>query len=478
MKLLISILKGLFWLFGFMIIAVLVVLYMAQYADWNKYRTSIQDSFYQSTGNKLEIKGDIKGQVLPYPAAQLQDAAITAKINDTEYKTSAKSLKMVIDLTDLLMGKIKFNEVKMTDVDIVDQSVQQSVAKFSVVETEIKLSQDTVHFNNLVVQHSSGLYKGDLNFIFYGRYNHLSGEIIADRITLPASKSAHTNHVLPMIELPLSGLSNYRGKVILKVGDLSMGDFNIKKAHLVFEPNRDQFALFAKGELFEGTLNADMTATGVDKPKETQLNLSIKAEDMNAAEFVNYFNHDIKLQGGRAEFDFKGHSNPQLLKQLSGKGQFSIHKLKLVNTETKSLHLSNIVFGRLMQNKQDEVECFIAKYNIHNGKVDFNQKIAVETKDIMGLGTATLDLNTERVDLKMQLQPRGKSPITLNEIDAQVMVTGTLAHPEVKTAANVAKSAGSAILGVVTGGVSLLAESAIEMLKPEESPCEKVKKSP
>jgi hypothetical protein len=126
-----------------------------------------------------------------------------------------------------------------------------------------------------------------------------------------------------------------------------------------------------------------------------------------------------------------------------------------------------------MRKKTSEtiLECAVAYLPINNGQISIANTVGAETDRLDVVLTGSINLKTEAVNLT--IDPREKSGLTTGlDLAGLVKMGGTLTQPKAAiNQAGVVNSAVSIGLGILTGGVSILAENARSMTH-KTHPCQ------
>lgn len=480
MKFILNVFKSLIYIIFFILSLVVITLIAIQYADLNKYKDTIAENLKKTTGMDLTVDGDLKLNILPRLQMQMNKIKVKANVNQADYLLSADALGIDVDGWALLLGNIVFDKVDFTEVIVREVKSNQDTFQAKRISTHLKATQDYVFFSDLHVEHATGTYQGDLRFILHGDYNEIAGKFKSENVHIAVNSPTTPSDKLPEIRLPFAGISFLKGNVTLDAKKLRYNTTEIENAMLRVDLDRKAMKVNLTGKPFQGDLNIALSAAD-SSSKIGKVNLDIQLKNADAAALLSVWNPSLAIKGGKAEFIFKGNTQgitqSALLSHLDGKGHLHVMDVHILNKSARSISLSDNVFNILSKNKQEKLQCFVGKFNIRNGVVQFDQTIGLETKYIVGLGSGTLNLNNQTMDIVINMAPLSKSPIELGDFEGMLVVKGTLSNPNVSVHPNMTRDAASVIMGFATGGLSLLGEAVLNMTKGQRSPCSDIMKS-
>jgi len=165
------------------------------------------------------------------------------------------------------------------------------------------------------------------------------------------------------------------------------------------------------------------------------------------------FDLDVDLDG-------EGESVAALMASLNGHFVTNIQDVQMAKT-----YLSQYGAGFLSQvnplsSDTTTLECAIARLDITDGMVNFEDKIAAQTTEVTWLGGGEINLKTEELELGIAPTARKAiSSLTNLDLASLVHVGGTLAEPKIGLdKKDVAKKYAKYSLHIATAGLSFLAE--------------------
>lgn len=135
--------------------------------------------------------------------------------------------------------------------------------------------------------------------------------------------------------------------------------------------------------------------------------------------------------------------------------------------EKIGLHLLEIIQLKLIGDKTVKLNCFIADFGVKRGLMT-SHALVLDTEVSTIVGTGTIDLRQESLDLTLVPATRATSPVAFR---SPIHVRGPFAQPEVSLdkARLLARGAGALALGLINPALIIL--PLIEMGPGVESPC-------
>lgn len=261
------------------------------------------------------------------------------------------------------------------------------------------------------------------------------------------------------------------GRVILErreVADVAVVA-HLQAGHLTLKPFRFGLA----GGTVEG--DAAVDATG----KQPMITLRLEGHQIEPRKLDGKF----PLSGGRSEVhaDLRGSGDSvrALLASTNGEVRVSVGEGRLQN---KALDVAggDLVMQLLsalnpLAKSEDTtlMSCAVVRLLLRDGIATANKGIAMRTSKVDVVGSGTIDLRSERLDL--YFKPRARSGVGLSlssSLAGLVKVGGSLSKPAIGIdAAGALRTAASVGAGVATGGLSVLGELLVDKATDDEDPC-------
>lgn len=408
------------------------------------------------------------------------------KVNDHFIKTALEKLKNVhakitLATDDLLLNSIHFYQNNLTFSLNDKKLVLASQAKLKqgnfagnfslqqIKSAEIELSsQYSIRGNQ-----SNTNIESALIFRLAPNDIHVSGKIASPRWILSADN-------LPT-KIGLQWLNNVTGQVALHTDSLVYDTLNFEHVDATLEIKKDSLILAPRGTLAQGKFTSKISLQ-TNSANQNTYALNFSMQQANASEFLKLFHSSATLQGGTLDMQFQGTTagdNVGAMKaNLSGKTLIQIKNMTILNQQIDSRYVDFFAaLWKAFSNKKNTtvLECAAVRMDINQGKAQAKDGIGLETQDLYSLGSGTFDFKSQQLDFVFTLYPRSQMNIEIGSYNNIVFLKGTLNHPQVVTSAQgLIKEGGSIILGVATGGISILAEKLVKLAAQHQSPCKKI----
>ena len=286
--------------------------------------------------------------------------------------------------------------------------------------------------------------------------------------------------LIPDIEIPFDAMRKLDASVVLEVKALQreplfLTDITMRAAlkdgafHLHetgFKSRKGWLQAHAALELAEGAGKAKLAI----RARDLRLGRATSGEGLNR-------NTDIEVNIEAAGTDLRtlaGNSTGVLFLEMR---DFTAPN----NTLLKRLYgdmLNEILDTINPFSKADEetrINCVVLPVEINDGRLGVNPEALVQTDKLRIVSDASIDLETEKLEMTFRTTPRKGLTISAAELlNPYVMVVGTLAAPQLAVDAKGGLISGGA--AVATGGLSILAKATWERLVRSKNPCETVSK--
>ncbi len=269
---------------------------------------------------------------------------------------------------------------------------------------------------------------------------------------------------------------------VIQAVDVLIGTIPLQNITFEAKFKKNEIKLTSKGQFKNGEQVSHFDIKFNEKQPDVSLDAVIDLKNADASEVMKLFNKASTLQGGQLNLSFKGNSkgaNPHaLMANVNGKAVVFIQNMTLLNKAIDSRQVD--IFAAILKSihsKKNETlfECVAVKLDFMNGIAKANRSVALETPDIYALGAGTLNLRTQILDFAFELQPRSNLNVEIGSIDHLVYLKGTLQSPQISMSPKgLIKEGGTLVLGVATGGLSVLAEKLYKVATKTNSPCKQV----
>ncbi|PHS70635.1 MAG: hypothetical protein COB23_02870 [Methylophaga sp.] len=377
----------------------------------------IDVSFNVDSLSKLST---LAGNNLP----ELGPVSFTGKVADTKGTYSIKMMKLLVGKTDL-SGDITANIAGKRPV--ITANLTSNLIDL------VELSGDEDQAEKEQSQNKERLFS-------------------ADPLPLESLKSVNANVTINVQQIKTSSLVLEKTKVVLTLKD---GNLAIKPLN----------AMLAGGEL-KGHLGLNTSG------KTASLAVDLEIKGLEPSQFVD------KISGAKTDvsINIKGHGNSisQIMAGLNG--QFLVKADKGVVdgsiASVASTDLLTMLNPTSNSSEGTQLNCMVVNFDIKDGIATADKGIALATSQMNIIGSGTIDLRTEKLDIGITPQAREGVGISVGQLADLVRLGGTLANPkpttDVKAALATGLSAGTAI---ATGGLSLLAQGLLDRTTADADPC-------
>lgn len=318
--------------------------------------------------------------------------------------------------------------------------------------------------------------EGMVGFLYEQENPLFTGKIKLKQWTLSLLNEDQTNLNF------LKKIKDYEGDLAVEVADLTVDKFKLQNAHLFLKLKKNLMSADLKGTLEQGESINHITVNYNESAPNFSVSANVQLKNAKATEIIKLFDTRATILGGQLNFSFNGNSKgvnvANMLANLNGNATIYIKDLKLINQniDSSKVDIFAAIFKSFNSKKSDtNLECIAIKLDFTNGIASANQSIAIETADLFALGAGSLNLRTQKLDFAFDLQPRSNLNVEIGSLDHVVYLKGTLANPQIETSAKgFIKEGGTLMLGLATGGMSLLAEKLYKVATKNSSPCKQV----
>jgi AsmA family protein len=225
-------------------------------------------------------------------------------------------------------------------------------------------------------------------------------------------------------------------------------------------------------------LNGALDAAGAQR---AQLTASLAGRDIDLGKMLGELGNDF-MTGGRTEVAAELHANgaspAALAATLDGHVRIVMGPARTRNRvlDRAGMDIITEVLNAVNPTRKTqtytEIQCAVVNVPVHDGVVTVDRTAAVETSQVGIAMAGTVDLAKETIDLSIRPQAKQGIGIGLGDLANLVKITGTLSDPQVGVdVAGAASAAAQVGIGVMTGGLSLLAKGLFDKATME-APCD------
>jgi uncharacterized protein involved in outer membrane biogenesis len=206
-----------------------------------------------------------------------------------------------------------------------------------------------------------------------------------------------------------------------------------------------------------GQLNTVISLDGRQDP--IQAKARVKAEKMSIAKlFPTVALNQISIGQVNGEFELTGKGNTvaQMLATSNGNAGLVVAggEISKLMMERVGLHLWEMLELNLTGDKRIKLRCAVADFNLRQG-IMHTDALVLDTAVTTIVGTGSLDLREEKINLTLNQKTKNTSPLALR---SPIYIRGSFQNPEVKIdqARLAARALGALALGLVNPLLTLL----------------------
>jgi len=323
---------------------------------------------------------------------------------------------------------------------------------------------------------------GDLTANLAGKRPALSANLSSNSIDLVelsggetvAKKEAKKERVFSPDPLPLEGLKSVNANVTLNAKQIKTSSLVLSKTKIVLTLKNGNLSIKPLSTLVAGgTMNANIGLNASGKTAALVTDINIKGLEPSQLEYFKG-----KVSGAKTDVTIKvkgsGNSVSKIMAGLNGKLLAKMGKGKLTDSKTKAAgtDLFSMLNPTATTREGTLIECGVINFNIKDGIATADKGIAIAANTMNVIGSGTIDLKTEKLDIGITPQAREGAGISVGQLAELVRLQGTLANPKpgVDTMAALKAGAGAGA-ALATGGLSILAQGLYDKSTADEDPC-------
>lgn len=452
--------------------------------DANKHKAAIAQGFNTETGLKLYLHGPIQAEYFPMPTAHFSRVEIINETNDAKLSLYIADVAVELDLLSLFGDVIKVNRFDAKDVTIKVQENNNTKLEFNIdtFSGQALSSYREIVIPSFTFKTDANEVTGDFKLTLLSHIPIVNGNFYSRQfnVNLHSEKDNQALKLFNTKTIALDWMNDLNGQINWRFTNLFIGNLSIENGDLQILFKDKNLELIPRGKIaggdFTGKVRLNKRDNSIQVASELRLKNSI------ASEFFQQFWKNAALLNGKLDISFEGKSRgislADWMSHLSGRSIISIKNMQIQDRDIDARYLD--IFAAIWKSlnpskKGTSLECAALLLNAEEGKVVAKETIAMQTSDIYALGGGIIDLKQESIDLTFDLYPRSQMNIEVGSFDQVVHVRGSLAHPEwVKSPKGMIQEGGTLLLGVATGGISILAEKMLKIVSQKSSPCQQV----
>jgi len=472
-------------IFGVVIVFFILFMLLLVFGDPNYYKDIIEKRFNQQTGQKLTLGGPIKIDYLPFPKIHLLNAGVDYTVKGVKYRFFAKDFSFLIDPFTLFAERIYIKGINAKNIEISIHG-KDKVDQFMIDTYEGQLITTCCHAEVPRFKLTANGYdlSGNITTYFLANELQIKGKLKSNKwlSTLGFNKEDKmSNQLFSILPFTLKNNLVITGEVQYTADDLLLDNIRLRDANFNIDMAKESAQLRLTAKASEGELKAEVNMT-IPKNGKTMLDIELDLKGAKASDFIKNFNPAAQISDGVMDLKFRGNiqvsDSLNWLKRLSGKLFTHIQGMRLNNQkiDTRIVDLFSAFLKMFNKSKnQTELECVAMRFQVREGNLYAHESIGIDTPEIYALGTGSINLNNNQLNLTFDVYPRSQANLTVGAYDNVIFLKGPINRPQVTVSPHgVMKSGGTVILGFMTSGLSLLAEKFYKVMTQRGSPCQQV----
>jgi len=376
--------------------------------------------------------------------------------------------------------ELSFNVASLSNLSKLAETELPALGPISLTG-KLSDGKDSYSIKGMKLQAGKTDLSGDITANLSGKRPTLSANLSSNSIDLvelsggeaAAKKEAKKERVFSPDPLPLEGLKSVNANVTINARQIKTSSLILKKTKIVLKLKNGNLSIKPLSTLVAGgSLNGNIGLNASGKTAVLVTDINIKGLEPSQLEYFKG-----KITGGKTDVTIKvkgsGKSVSQIMAGLNGKLLAKIGKGELKDSKTKAAGAD--LFSMLNPSGTREgtlIECGVINFNIKDGIATADKGIAIVTNKMDVVGSGTIDLKTEKLDIGVTPHAREGVGISVGQLAELVRLRGTLANPKAGVDTMAAFKAGAgAGAALATGGLSILAQGLFDRSTADEDPC-------
>ena len=289
-----------------------------------------------------------------------------------------------------------------------------------------------------------------------------------------ATKKDNKDRLFSSDPLPVAGLKSVNANVTINAKQLKTSSLVLEKTKLVITLKDGDLSIKPLSSLLAGgNLNGNISLNTSGKTAVLVTDITLKGlEPSQIGDLKN------KISGVTTDVSIKvngnGNSVSQIMARLNGKLLIKSGKgiVKGYGISTASTSLLAMLNPTIKSSSETQVECVVVNFDIKEGIATTDKGIALVTHQMSVVGSGTIDLKTEKLNIHIKPDARKGLGLSAGELANMVKIGGTLANPQPGIDALATLSTGaSASAALATGGLSMLVKGLLDRATADTDPC-------
>lgn len=356
------------------------------------------------------------------------------------------------------------------------------------LSTQVKDKKGAYQLSKLKAKVGNTDIAGDVTINLSGKRPTLAATLNSKLIDLvqftgdkkTEQKKVKKEKVFSSDPLPFESLKAVNANFNISAEQIKTADLTLEKVKLVLKLNNGKLKISPLNTNVAGGTFAMKMNLDASSGKIGILDIQIDIKNFQLSTLPDFKD---KLKGGKTDLNInlkgKGKSIADIMAGSNGKFLVKMGPgtFKSSSTDAATLDLFSSIKNSIYSDKSGssgttEIICGVINLKIKDGIATADKGIAISTKKMNIIGSGTIDLKTEKLDINIDPQAREGVGISAGQLAELVSVGGTLAEPKaVPNTIAALKTAASVGTAIATGGLSILASGLFDRATADEDPC-------
>lgn len=328
---------------------------------------------------------------------------------------------------------------------------------------------------------------GSLSFGLVKGRRHFRGALSSKAMDVDAlfngrkkNKRTPGARLIPGWKFPLEALRSVDADIDFSGRRVTMGGIEFDRLELNVGLYSGRILIKPRGRLYGGRLDGQIDLNA--RASDARLLLEIRGSRVNFGDLLNALRNKRGVSGAAGQLYLKlegeGATLSAVAAGMNGRFLTSVGPGQIHNSAIKRIGadaLMQLVRTFDPTDKSDQVtsmQCGVIRFDVDKGIAKTDGGVAAETKRMNVIGSGTIDLRTEAIDLVLRARPRDGVGLSAGSLGNVVRVGGTLASPQTRMDAVGALKTGASVgAAVATSGISLLVQGLFNRVIADNSPC-------
>ena len=356
------------------------------------------------------------------------------------------------------------------------------------LSTQIKDKKGAYQLSKLKAKVGNTDIAGDVTINLSGKRPALAATLNSRLIDLvqftgdkkTEQKKVKKEKVFSSDPLPFESLKAVNANINISAEQIKTAGLTLEKVKLVLKLNNGKLKISPLNTNVAGGTFAMKMNLDASSGKIGILDIQIDIKNFQLSTLPDFKD---KLKGGKTDLNInlkgKGKSIADIMAGSNGKFLVKMGPgtFKSSSTDAATLDLFSSIKNSIYSDKSGssgttEIICGVINLKIKDGIAIADKGIAISTRKMNIIGSGTIDLKTEKLDINIDPQAREGVGISAGQLAELVSVGGTLAEPKaVPNTIAALKTAASVGTAIATGGLSILAQGLFDKSTADEDPC-------